>query len=565
MTVPELLVDVQPELLKTERNNLLVVAPPGCGKTEALAKRAAFLVTKLRPGQKILALTFSNKAQQNLRERLVRELGSTRFRRYVTVRNFHGHATEVLRAHARTIGLPADFELPGRRTLARAIEPHIARLPFGAASAKRDEIEAALREAKQQPASDHDVLVTLANTGATVALTIERDRQLRGLLHYDDLLRHAQRLLRIKPVANLYQQHYGALLVDEFQDLTPQQLDIALRSVSHCRTFVGDPLQGIYTWAGARPDLVETELRRLCGEPVRLSTSYRSSPAVLAVVNPIAAAMGSPALTSAHPDRWCEGGASSAIVFSTEQAESEWIVNTARNIIARDHLATIGVISRAGWRRKDVDRAFAAAEVPSTQWDLAVENPQIIAVLREAARALPASAPLDELQGRALAGVSAADVDTYQDVVEAIDQLREFASQTGSIAEAFTRLSVRDSSAAIAPGVHLLNAHTGKGQQFDWVFVPGVEDFHIPGDRARNDSELREELRVLLVVLSRARHAVVLSRAESRISKRGNPYPTEASRWWTRVIGPCELTREEFEARVDRFERKGHDRPSELA
>ncbi|WP_414941199.1 UvrD-helicase domain-containing protein [Amycolatopsis sp. cmx-11-51] len=53
------------------------------------------------------------------------------------------------------------------------------------------------------------------------ALDIERNRQQRGQLHYDDLLRHAQRLLRIKPIAHLYRQHYGTLLVDEFQDFVP--------------------------------------------------------------------------------------------------------------------------------------------------------------------------------------------------------------------------------------------------------------------------------------------------------------------------------------------------------
>jgi DNA helicase II / ATP-dependent DNA helicase PcrA len=555
VTATHRLVDSQSGIATSERDNLLVVAPPGCGKTEILAKRAAFLVGLLRPGQKILALTFSNKAQQNLRERLARELGSARCRRYITVRNFHGHATEVLRAHARTIGLPPDFPLPGKRTLKLAIDPYTADLPIGLALDRRSEIEAALRTMKQQPLDDHEVLAALANGGYRTALSIERDRQRLGLLHYDDLLRHAQRLLQIKPVANLYQQHYGALLVDEFQDLSPQQLDIALRSVTTHRTFVGDPLQGIYTWAGARPDLVETELRQLCGEPMRLTISYRSSPAVLAVVNPIAESMGSPPLSSARPEQWCENGASAAIVFSTEEAESGWIVNTARSILARDNTATIGVITRSGWRRQGVDRAFAKADVPSTQWDLAVENPQIVEALRSTAKGLPNLASIDDLEARALVKVSAADVDTYHDMVDAIDQLRGFASQTGSIAEAFAKLPVRNPGEVIGPGVHLLNAHTGKGQQFDWVFVPGFEGFHIPDGRAESEAELREELRVLLVMLSRARHGVVLSRAAERISNRGKPYQPEASKWWALATAPCGLSRQEFEAHVDRYER----------
>ena len=98
------------------------------------------------------------------------------------------------------------------------------------------------------------------------ALLIEEHRQHEGVMFYDDLLRHAQRLLRIPEVAHLYRAHYRAV-VDEFQDLSPQQLDTALRTCETNRTFVGDPIQGIYTWTGARPVRVERILRRICREP----------------------------------------------------------------------------------------------------------------------------------------------------------------------------------------------------------------------------------------------------------------------------------------------------------
>ncbi|WP_327418451.1 UvrD-helicase domain-containing protein [Streptomyces sp. NBC_01233] len=60
--------------------------------------------------------------------------------------------------------------------------------------------------------------------------------------------------------ARLYPLHYGAVPVDEFQDMSPQQLEIALASSSTSRTFGGAPLQGIFSWAGARPAEVEREL-----------------------------------------------------------------------------------------------------------------------------------------------------------------------------------------------------------------------------------------------------------------------------------------------------------------
>jgi DNA helicase-2/ATP-dependent DNA helicase PcrA len=79
--------------------NTVIVAPPGCGKTEVLANRAEHLIPTLKPNQRLLALTFTNRARANLRERLRQVLGAERSRRYVTVRNFHGHAAEVVLSH----------------------------------------------------------------------------------------------------------------------------------------------------------------------------------------------------------------------------------------------------------------------------------------------------------------------------------------------------------------------------------------------------------------------------------------------------------------------------------
>ncbi|WP_414944633.1 3'-5' exonuclease [Amycolatopsis sp. cmx-11-32] len=113
-------------------------------------------------------------------------------------------------------------------------------------------------------------------------------------------------------------------------------------------------------------------------------------------------------------------------------------------------------------------------------------------------------------------------------------------------AEALGKLSIRDPGAVIGPGVHLLNAHTGKGQQFDWVFIPGFEEFQIPSGQKETVADEREELRVLLVMLSRARHGIVLSRAAERLSKRGRLYAPDTSRWWASVTAACVLSPQEL-------------------
>src|SRR4051812_48840264 len=113
--------DPQQLAANSDQDNLLVVAPPGCGKTELLALRAVALIPRLRPHQKILALTFTNRAKANLSDRLKKLLGPERFRRYVTVHNFHGHAAEVVLAHGRTLGLrPDELAMPTTKTMRKA-------------------------------------------------------------------------------------------------------------------------------------------------------------------------------------------------------------------------------------------------------------------------------------------------------------------------------------------------------------------------------------------------------------------------------------------------------------
>lgn len=472
--------------VSADAQNLLVIAPPGCGKTELLARRAELLIPTLRPNQKILALTFSNKAKANLNNRLTTVLGAERKRRHITVHNFHGHAAEIVRSHGRTLAMDPDFEMPDKRTQSDAIAPFLEGLSDNDAAELRSRIEDDLREAKQRAHSDTQVLETLNRIGINESQLIESARQVEGQLHFDDLLRHAQRLLRIQGVADLYRTHYGAILVDEFQDLSPQQLELALRTCDQSRTFVGDPLQGIYSWTGARPIEVERRLRKISGPPACLGVSYRSSPRVLSLLNIVSMSLGGQPLEPDDPDSWHNGGISAGLAFDTGVLEANFIERTSAKILERQPTATIGIICRSGWRRKPIDTVFAKSHLPSTRWDLAVENVRVVELIREAVERLGGSSDTHAIKVEVLSRIEISDVDTAAEVVDALDQLEELADEAGSVGAALAKLRVlEEGDTAIGPGVHLLNAHTGKGQQFDWVFIPGFENGNIPSFLAK--------------------------------------------------------------------------------
>lgn len=509
--------------------NTLIVAPPGCGKTEVLAYRAEHLITSLGPNQKILALTFTNRARANLRDRLRQVIGSERARRFVTVRNFHGHAAEVVLSHYRTIGLDlSTYVPPTTRTLVKAI-----REVTTDDDAARD-AAALLGEVKRNALSDEEVLAALdasaGRSGRAAAIAVETARQHANLLHYDDLLRHAQCLLRIPGVQRLYNCRYGAILVDEFQDLSLQQLNLATLTCSTSKTFAGDPLQGIYTWAGAQPVEVDAILNAACPRPVKLSESYRSSPHVLALVNSIGTQLSATTLKSAQEDAWPNSGFGTAFVFDDFDDEASQIVAVARLLLARDPALSIGVITRSAWRRKVIDEHFASSDLPIRRWDLAVDDPRILQVVRDAMTQLPRGVGFDAARDGVLDTVDPADVDTIEQVEEVFNFLGESGLPTPRAALRTLRSS-GEPERAVSPGVHLLNAHTGKGQQFDWTFVVGLEENHVPDRRSSQGAALAEEMRVLLVMLSRARHGLIVTSVINLVGRYG-PYRATRSRWF---------------------------------
>ncbi|MEV6894747.1 ATP-dependent helicase [Kribbella sp. NPDC051137] len=530
----------------TENANLLVIAPPGCGKTELLAMRADALIPRLQAHQKVLALTFTNRSKANLSNRLRTVLGEARYRRYVSVRNFHGHAAEIVLSHGRTIGLDPDrLAMPTTKTFGKAIAA------LSDDKDDRDEAAQLLADIKRGARHDPEVLDLIRRSGNRLAELVELARSAGDQLHYDDLLRHAQCLLRVDEVARLYQQHYGAVLVDEFQDLSLQQLDIALRTANTTRTFAGDPLQGIFSWAGAAPREVELQLRDLADEPIHLNVSYRSSPAVLAMVNRIAQPMGAVALRAYDPPAWPDGGAAAAFTFSAPEIEAQRVANFAARVLAVAPELSIGIVSRASWRRKEIDTQLAVLDVPRRHWDLDIEDPAIYERIRVTVEASRRGATVDDAREAAIAATSPDDVDTLEQLNDAFDQLEAVGAPTARKALAQFRPAADD--AAVGPGVHLLNAHTGKGQQFDWVVVVGLEEGHLPDKRCVEDpAKLTEEQRALLVMLSRARHGVIATRVARQNGWYG-PYAVQQSRWWDDLAAAATMTSAQLSAHLQRM------------
>ncbi|KQU67957.1 UvrD-helicase domain-containing protein [Phycicoccus sp. Root101] len=507
----------QAEVRDHESLALLLVAPAGCGKTEALAIRVAGLIEAQRVARprRILVTTFTNRAKDNLRERLREYVPLATQREYVTVANFHGFATRVIRAHGAVIGIDPGLEMPDSDWVTeRCFE-------LGIGWGGKDAVTEIFRVVKQLPSTDVQVAAELAARGNKWAIQIEHERLAANRATYDDLLRYAELILANDAVAGLYRSHFGAVIVDEYQDLTPQQLRVLQRLSDGNITFAGDLAQGIYRFAGATPTEIDALMRPLCEHVITFNESHRSSPAVLDMVNAMNPLTGGEDLTSADPSRWPAGGLAGAMTFPHATSEANWVVRAARLILKLAPNHRIAVMSRIKSRVRFVEAELGGTDVPVHRWEdgmLDTETANIVKSTLTRLNVADLGLATDKLTFlRELAGIDLIDeYDTRRNLVDALTWTLERLGEGLHPDRIAERIRVGDQTTLIkAPGIHLLSGHVGKGQQFDWVFIVGAEDDNMPFFRAHNsDVELEEEARILGVMLSRARHGVVVTYSE---------------------------------------------------
>lgn len=521
----------QERLANLPIGNILVVAPAGCGKTEVLAARAKAVVARgdVTTPRKILALTLSNKAKENLATRVRRVVGAGASQR-VTVTNFHGLAARIVRSHGVVLGIPADIAFPEDAWRKRQ------RRALGITFNNGDAFEAALADAKRGTFDDHEVMNRLTSTGNGLALAYEERLRDEGRLDYDDLIRHGARLLAIPAVSRLYQAHFAMTMVDEVQDLSILQYDMVRSVGGDSVTYAGDPAQGIYSFAGADPVEVFNRINALDPEVVEFNLSYRSGPAVLNTVNALAAHMGMTELHCADPNRWVEDpGRVISIERECADDEAVALLGYITEIFA-DPTVKIGIVHRGGKRVTTIMGAAAESGLTFEDWGLPTHVPAVVDLVNREARRCIATGGTDHeilsaLEESCRALIEPGDADLIDELAGACDVLRALVDAGMPIGDAIA--SCRASAtpgAPVGPGLHVLTAHKGKGQEFDWVFVIGLEEGVIPDFRSDGDDERAEEMRVLHVMVSRARYGVVFSRIRTTMTKYG-PRHGEPSPW----------------------------------
>lgn len=600
-------------------HSVIIVAGPGTGKTRTLTVRMAHLIEAhgVAPEQ-MVAITFTNKAAEEMRERLTGLLGEATAAR-LTIKTFHALGAQLLKEAGEALGISPTFAIASaadQRLLLKGIVPDASEQTLSALldqiSTAKDELLApddpALAARFPEPANFADLY-------ARYAASLRANR----LLDFGDLIYQTVRLLESQPATlQRYQARYRWVAVDEYQDINYAQYRL-LRLLTPPGTnlcAIGDPDQAIYGFRGAKREYF---LRFQADFPdakvLHLDQNYRSTQTILeAAVQVIAEGTDRAAALQIWSD-FVDQTKLQIYQTPTDKAEAEYVVHqieqmvggtsyfsldTGRATGAEEGVRSFGdfaVLYRTSAQSRLLIEAFERSGIPyqTVGQTPLVEYKEIRQLLAYLWLALNPTATfyqdqvyanarrkdlvrigyfLTKLQ--AMAGMSP--------VAELIDQVAEFLRSdleekpTDAQQERIARLRRR--SIPFGAGLHdflqatllqhetdhydpradrvtLMTLHAAKGLEFGVVFIVGCEETLLPYTLAGRTSDVEEERRLFYVGMTRAQQRLILLHAKRRVL-----YGQRLENPPARFLSDIAATLKELQAMASRKPKK--EAPAEL-
>ncbi len=289
--------DKQLEAMKYVQGPLLVLAGAGSGKTSVITRKVAFLVQQCGiPAHRITAMTFTNKAAREMKERVAKLL-SREEAKGLSVSTFHTFGLNLLRLELKNLPLKANFSILDANDCKRILMDLMQRDNMSGAESK-ELIAKAMKKISDWkndlvlPEQAHSTCETVDDVQlAHLYQLYERNLRAYNAVDFDDLIVMPTRLLQENAeVRDKWQNRVRYLLVDEYQDTNTAQYTLVklLVGVMGQFTAVGDDDQSIYAWRGAKPEnmaLLKEDFHNL--KVIKLEQNYRSTSRILKAANAV--------------------------------------------------------------------------------------------------------------------------------------------------------------------------------------------------------------------------------------------------------------------------------------
>jgi DNA helicase-2/ATP-dependent DNA helicase PcrA len=540
----------------------LIVAGPGTGKTFTLSMRIVRLIEQrgVNPAS-ILAITFTNKAAEEMRKRIMSAVNAQDMAKEITISTFHAFGMALLREYASVFGRSSEFALYGEEQKASVL---CSSLGAGKRNLRSLSEKISLAKSRMEVPSEGDELEALYNA-------YEEALKSKDAFDIDDLVVYPVRLLRDYPdIGAMVRKRYPWICIDEYQDINSAQYHL-IRHLAPDREsnlfVIGDPDQAIYGFRGSDNSFIGRFKEDYPTAAIHeLRISYRCSQMIL---DASAQVMGSHRRADVL-EGLDQGTAIHIQGCTTAKSEAEFVARTIERLMGGVRFFSIdshitdgsnegeelsfsdfGVLFRVSRMAPAIIKAFndhgiayqLVGEEPFYRQEpisTMVEvlrlsttqpfNTTLFQILREKPIQGLTESALSEIRDKT--AVSTVE-ETIEEIVKAffpnamaehrdsVHRLLSLAGEYGSEISSFLSFlqlgTPADTYRRAAEQVALMTMHAAKGLEFSYVFIIGCEDGIVPYTLfAREGADIEEESRLLYVAMTRAKKALFLSYAKSR-------------------------------------------------
>ena len=362
----------QREAVQTIEGPLLVLAGAGTGKTRVITTRIAWMIAHgVAPGH-ILAVTFTNKAAKEMRERIA-GLVTAEAAEQITVGTFHSFCIRLLRKHIMRLGYSSQFGIADDTYQSDLLRTVLAELKIGGEGCNPPLWQSLISKAKGERVGPDGFADWYggprARDIADAYELYQRRLKQMSLVDFDDILGLVLELWDRHPdVLEAHRHQYQYLLVDEYQDTNGIQFQLVatLAAPRNHLCVVGDDDQSIYAWRGADVTNILSFAEHFPGaKSIRLEQNYRSTGNILEAANHVIACN-----SARHPKRlWTPEGAGEKLMVircQTAEAEADFTVSYIKNRLKQfnNDYGQFAILFRSNHQSRLLEQAFRKGRIP---------------------------------------------------------------------------------------------------------------------------------------------------------------------------------------------------------
>ncbi|MDD2377756.1 MAG: 3'-5' exonuclease [Bacilli bacterium] len=365
----ETLNNKQLEAVKVLDGPLLILAGAGSGKTRVLTTRVAYLIEQGVNPEQILAITFTNKAAKEMKDRIIKMLGPVAYQ--IQISTFHSFGLKIIKYHHDLLGYKKNFTILDSEDSITVIKKILKGMDLDPKIYHPKAIKSQISGAKNELLNPEEYSKFANTEYEKIVLKVYKAYQnklvINNSLDFDDLLMLPIVLFnQNKDVLKIYQEQFKYVLIDEYQDTNEAQYVLTKMISAKYKNIcvVGDPDQSIYAFRGSNyRNILNFEKDYKNAKTIMLEENYRSTKNILNVANSVIKNNGS----RKEKNLWTDNEDGDKIIYhrsENEKDEAFYVMSQIKKIMNQSPLSEIAILYRTNAQSRNMEEALLRENIP---------------------------------------------------------------------------------------------------------------------------------------------------------------------------------------------------------